>query len=129
MRKEKMEVIALDMLTITSLEEVAAKNGISVSTLYKLRQQDTFIQILKNKKNEIFGDVTNKLQGYSLEALNSLIEIVRTAEKDADRISAIRIILDGAKAAYERDEIMPKLAEVEQLLKTAEEQEQGKWRG
>ena len=117
MRKELMEKIALDLLMCPSLDDIAQSNNISLTTLYKLRKQEPFKKVLREKKNEFFQGMADKMQGYSMESLETLMLIIRNpGAKDSDRINAIRIILDGAGAAHERDEIIPRLEETEKAM-------------
>ena len=127
LRKEQMERIALSLLLHSNLETVAKENNISLSGLYKLRKQDVFKRVMQEKKNDYFRTMSDKMQGYSLESVEMLMEIIRDPDaKDGDRISAIRIVLDGAAAAHERDEILPRLEETEKVMKELLEHMEGK---
>jgi hypothetical protein len=121
LRREKMEVIAIDLLLLNGLDEVASKNHISPATLYKLRKNDDFKDILYEQKRRIFSEASSKMQGYTLEAVEALMSIIRsTHTQDANRINAIRILLDNSKGAYEREEVLPKLEELEKQISLLE---------
>lgn len=121
MRREKMELLAVDLLLTSTLAEVAEKNRISVNALYKVRQQDEFKAILNEQKNRLFGEAAAKMQGYSLEAVERLMDIIRSpAVLDANKINAIRIILDNSRTAFERDSLLPKIEELERQLDAIE---------
>ena len=121
MRKEKMEIIAVDLLMMNSLEAVAEKHCISKSALYNLRKKDEFKAICADQKRRIFGEASAKLQGYTLEAVEALAQIIQSPwTKDVNRLTAIRILLDNSKGAYEREEVLPKLEELEKQMNAIE---------
>lgn len=121
MRKERQEAIALDLLMMNSLEAVAEKHSISKSALYNLRKRDDFKAICSDQKRRIFGEASAKLQGYTLEAVETLVTIIRSpTAQDANKINAIRILLDNSKGAYEREEVIPKLEELEKQMNAIE---------
>jgi len=121
MRKERQEAIALDLLMMNSLEAVAIKHSISKSALYALRKKDEFKAICADQKRQIFGESAAKLQGYSLEAVEILISVMRSpTAPDAIKVNAARIMLENGKTAYEREEILPKLEELEKQMNAIE---------
>lgn len=121
MRKEKMEIIAVDLLLLNSLEAVAEKHHISKSALYNLRKKEEFKDVLVEQKKRLFSEASAKLQGYTLEAVERLVDIIRSPKAlDANKINAIRILLDNSKGAYEREEILPKLEDLEKQLSQIE---------
>lgn len=123
MRKERQEAIAIDLLLFSSLEAVAEKNHMSKSALYNLRKKEEFQAIFSDQRRRLFGEASAKLQGYALEGVEQLMEIVRSPmAQDANKINAIRILLDNSKGAYEREEVIPKLEELERQLDAMKEE-------
>ena len=121
LRKERQEAIALDLLMMNSLEAVAEKHSISKSALYNLRKNPDFKAICADQKRQIFGESAAKLQGYSLEAVEILISVMRSpTAPDAIKVNAARIMLENGKTAYEREEILPKLEELEKQMNAIE---------
>ena len=117
MRKDQLERIAVDVLALDSMGAVAKKHGLSPSGLYKIRQTEKFKEILEHTKKAIFGLTTAKMQTYSILAVETLNDIVKDGNaKDSDRISACRVILDGATEAYEREEVMARMEALEKMI-------------
>jgi len=117
LRREKMEIVAIDLLLLNTLEAVATKNQISPATLYHLRKRDDFKDLLIEQKRRLFSEASAKMQGYTLEAVETLVNIMRSpTAQDANKINAIRILLDNSKGAYEREEVLPKLEELERQM-------------
>lgn len=121
MRKEKMEIVAIDLLLLNTLDAVAMKNQISSATLYHLRKTDAFKDLLTEQKRRLFSEASAKMQSYTLEAVETLVDIMRSpTAQDANKINAIRILLDNSKGAYEREEVLPKLEELERQMNAIE---------
>lgn len=121
MRKEKMEIVAIDLLLLNTLDAVATKNQISSATLYHLRKTTLFMDLLTEQKRRLFSEASAKMQGYTLEAVETLVDIMRSpTAQDANKINAIRILLDNSKGAYEREEILPTLDRLEKQMNAIE---------
>ena len=123
-KKYNMDKIALDLLTCHTDIEVCEKNNISVATLFRLKKNDEF----KNKVNEIkenlFSKTIKKSQAYCLEALDTLMEIVRDKEASAGhRITASCKILEFGQNMNEMETIKKKLEELEKRINENEENE------
>lgn len=120
MAKLNKEKIALNLLTYPTLKETAEKSGISEATLYRLRKDAGFQAILKSVKNEIFNDAMQKAQGYTLEALEVLRNVMKDEDAtDSSRVSAARSILDIGITLFEDENIIQRLLELEGRLLNA----------
>lgn len=116
MKREQMEMIALNVLTCSTFIEAANKSGISESTLYKLRQRKVFQEILTSMKNRIFGDTMLKAQAYSMEALDVLRAVMHNKKSnDTAKMSAARSILDMSLNAHGTEEIINRLTVLESV--------------
>ena len=121
MRREKMEIVAIDLLLLSTLDAVAMKNQISSATLYHLRKTSAFMDLLTEQKRRLFSEASAKMQSYTLEAVETLVDIMRSdTAQDANKINAIRILLDQGKGAYEREVIWPQLEELEKKMDSIE---------
>ncbi|QNO15323.1 hypothetical protein HYG86_11375 [Alkalicella caledoniensis] len=117
MGKPNKETIAINLLTSPSMKEAAEKSGVSVSTIYRLKKQPSFQKILKNVKDDIFHEAMNKAQGYCLDSLETLKNIMLDEEAtDSSRVSAARSILELGLTMYEDENIVQRLKELERRL-------------
>lgn len=115
MTKEQMERVAMHVLTCATLREAAKKSEISEPALYRLRKRKPFQEILKEIKNQIYGEAMMKAQAYTLEAMD-VLRAVMTNKKSNDtaKVSAARTILEMSNSAYFMDEIETKIDRLEQ---------------
>lgn len=117
MKKEQKERVALFLLTSKSLKEAAEKSEISISTLYKLRKQESFQQIVRQVKNNLFSSAMQKAQAYTLETLDVLRTIMlNESATDSARVAAGRTILEMGFNSYDTEEIIAKLTKLEEML-------------
>lgn len=117
MGKLNREKIALNLLTCPTIKEAAEKSGISITTMYRLKKQESFQQLLKEIKNDIFHEAMNKAQGYCLESLETLRNIMNNeGATDSSRVSAARAILELGLTMYEDENIIQRLNELERRL-------------
>ncbi|MCC5910156.1 MAG: hypothetical protein JJT76_06930 [Clostridiaceae bacterium] len=117
MAKLNKETIAMNILTCPTLNEAAEKSGVSISTIYRLRKQESFQKILKKIKNDIFHEAMNKAQGYCLQSLETLRSIMNDEKAtDSSRVSAARTVLELGVTMYEDENIIQRLKELESRL-------------
>ncbi len=117
MGKLNKENIAINLLTCPTIKEAAEKSGISVTTIYRLKKQDSFQKVLKGIKNDIFHEAMNKAQGYCLESLETLRTVMGNAgATDSSRVSAARTILELGLTMYEDENIVQRLKDLERRL-------------
>lgn len=117
MGKLNKENIALNLLTSPTIKEAVEKSGVSISTVYRLRKQPSFQKILNRVKNDIFHEAMNKAQGYCLDSLETLKNIMIDEEAtDSSRVSAARCILELGLTMYEDENIIQRLKELERRL-------------
>ena len=64
--KYNKEQIALDLLLCSSNLAVCKKNNISEATLYRLKKEDDFIEILNNQKEKLFSNTITIIISFDL---------------------------------------------------------------
>lgn len=117
MTKEKMEKIALDMLTCKTLKEAAEANGISDSALRRLRKKQDFKEILSDVRIKAFEGAFDRVCGAASESVNITLEIMRNDEQPAAvRLAAVKIILDLASEYYDTKEILERVQYLEGIV-------------
>lgn len=117
MAKLNRENIAMCILTTSTYEEAAEKSGVSKSTLYRLRKDAEFQDIINQVKNGMFQDTLKKAQAYSMESLETLRTIMNDeAATDSSRVSAARTILELGLNSAEQEMIIHKIEELERMM-------------
>lgn len=117
MAKLNRENIAMCILTTSTYEEAAEKSGVSKSTLYRLRKDPEFQDIINQVKNNMFQDTMKKAQAYSMESLEVLRKIMNDgAATDSSRVSAARTILELGLNSAEQEMILTKIEELERMM-------------
>lgn len=113
MTRSNKELIALNLLTYPTSKEAAEKSGVSITTIYRLKKDKDFQEILQKVKNSIFQETMQKAQGYCLESLEVAKDKSAT---DSSRVSAARAILELGISLYENENIIQRLDEMERRL-------------
>jgi len=117
MAKLNRENIAIHILTCSTYEEAAEKAGVSKSTIYRLRKEPEFQEVINQVKNSMFQDTMHKAQGYCMESLEVLRSIMNNiTATDSSRVSAARTILELGISADERENIIRKIEELERRM-------------
>lgn len=117
MTRSNKELIALNLLTYPTSKEAAEKSGVSITTIYRLKKDKDFQEILQKVKNSIFQETMQKAQGYCLESLEVLRGVAKDKNAtDSSRVSAARAILELGISLYENENIIQRLDEMERRL-------------
>lgn len=117
MAKLNRENIAMCILTTSTYEDAAKKAGVSKSTLYRLRNDKEFQDIINQVKNSMFQDTMKKAQAYCMESLEVLRTIMNDcAATDSSRVSAGRTILELGLNSAEQEMILSKIEELERMM-------------
>lgn len=114
MARINKELVALNLLTYPTNKEAAEKSGVSITTLYRLKKDKDFQEVLQTVKDSIFQETMHKAQGYCLESLEVLRQVATdTHATDSSRVSAARTILELGVTLHEDENIIQRLAEME----------------
>lgn len=117
MSKPNREYIAMCILTTASYDQAAKKSGVSKTTLYRLRQEPEFQELIVKIKNDMFQDTLKKAQVYSMESLEVLKEIMHdTSATDSSRVAAARTILELGLNSAEQELILNKIEALERVI-------------
>lgn len=117
MTKEKMEKIATDLIECSTFKEVAEINGISESSLRRLRKKSEFKEILSELKISAFESVYERIFSAGSKSANKLIELMMDKTVPASvQFAAAKEIISLLREYYDREEIMERLKYLENLL-------------
>lgn len=117
MARINKELVALNLLTYPTNKEAAEKSGVSITTLYRLKKDSNFQEVLQTVKNNIFQEAMQKAQGYCLESLEVLREVMNDkAATDSSRVSAARTILELGVTLHEDENIIQRLVDMERRV-------------
>lgn len=110
----RYEQIALTLLSFSTDAEAAAKLGISVKTIQRLRSMPAFRRVLTVTANAMFQCSAQRLQASAILAVQTLEEIMSDRQKaPAARVSAAKALLENAGRFVEISGIMERLERVE----------------
>ena len=119
MTKEKMEKIAADMLACNTLKEAAELNGISDSSLRRLRKKPEFCLILSEAKAALYEKVFDRISGAALDSVAKIIEIRDNPDAPFSvQLAAAAKIVDLTGQQYSREEMQERLLYLERIFAT-----------
>jgi len=112
----QMQRIAIDYLLMNNDEAVYTKNSISKTSFYRLLKKPEFLEILQEQSEKLFNETVIKAQSISLEALETLREIMKDKKAPcASRVAAARTIIDHAVYFDERTTILDRIEALEEI--------------
>ena len=124
MKTERKEKIALDIINCPTLKEVCRKNKISEATLYRLRQEPDFREILNQKRIEMYESALNAAHSFGLDCVKRLMEIVNQEELPATaRVNAAKVIIEMCSNYYDNAAILTRIEELEERYRENQEWE------
>lgn len=113
-RKQELAIAAL--LEQPELTLAARAVGVSPVTLWRWLQKPEFKEAYKAAKRQLVEGAINRIQTATGKALDTLLEIMGSGEKESARVSAAKTILDLAFHVVALEEIEKRLEALEQKL-------------
>ena len=124
MKKERKEKIAIDIINCPTLKEVCKKNKVSEATLYRLRQESDFREILNQKRIEMYEGALNAAHSFGLDCVKRLMDIVNQEELPATaRVNAAKVIIEMCSNYYDNAAISTKIEGFEERYRESQEWE------
>ena len=113
----KWEFAIVGLLTKKDLQGAAEVAGVAVNTLLKWLQQEEFKSQYKQAKQEVMQQAIANLQ----KAAGEAVQVLRDVASDKDvspsaRVSAAKVILDGALKGAEQENIIERIEELEKTI-------------
>ena len=104
------------MLTGQTLEEIAGEMNLTVGYLKVVAESPLFVSKLEEVRSERYRAIGERLEDYSHEALDKLVEKMRNAKADAIQLQAAREILD--RSGYVKvDKTLSVVADAEAIIR------------
>lgn len=114
-RKREQALAAL--LEMPTIGEAAKKTGVSAITLWRWLQDAEFQSDYRSAKREITGQAITRLQQASIEAVETLRQVMGNNEVPAAaRVSAARTVLDVALKGVELEDFASRIESMERSL-------------
>ena len=97
-------------------EEVAQELNLNINTIYKWKKSRKFKQVLRDKLDTIFDEITSKLGVIGVDAINVLYDLMQNANNENNKLKASMFIIE--KLLQLKDyETIKKVEEIEYAIK------------
>lgn len=113
-RKQEQAIAAL--LEQPELTLAAKTVGVSPVTLWRWLQKQEFREAYEAAKKRLVEGAINRIQTAAGKALNTLLEIMESGQRESARVQAAKTILDLAFHVAALEEIEKRLEALEQKL-------------
>lgn len=110
---KKQEEFLQELLKGHTIKESAQNIGLSLSRAYAFNSNEEFKREYRNKRNEIMRQVSTRIQGQSVNAIDTLMEIIENKKVSPyARMQASQTILQLAYKSYENEDIHEMIEEL-----------------
>ena len=111
---EQDERVISAFLTNYRAVDIMAETGLSKSTVYKLRNNQKFQKVIKERKQAILKTAVNKMQSYLTKDVEILQEIIEDPETSAQvKINGIRVLMEQLRDWTMTTDIIKRLEALE----------------
>lgn len=111
---EQDERVISAFLTNYRAVDIMAETGLSKSTVYKLRNNQAFQKVIKERKQAILKTAVNKMQSYLTKDVEILQEIIEDPETSAQvKINGIRVLMEQLRDWTMTTDIIKRLEALE----------------
>lgn len=119
MQDQKKEAFINAMLESKSITEASEKAGISRSTAYIYLKDEEVKKELASRRSELLQSTTTYLQNNLYSCSEELMKIVKDKETpQAVKVQAINSVFNNCKNLTEQTDIITRLQEIEEKIKT-----------
>lgn len=116
---EKQENAINLLIAGKTIEEIAQKLKININTIYRWKRQTKFKQILRNRQDSVFEDISLRLGSIGTEALEIIYNLMKNAVNENTKLKASTFVIDKLLQLRD-DDIVKKIEEIELVLSTGE---------
>lgn len=111
---EQDERVISAFLTNYRAVDIMAETGLSKSTVYKLRNNQAFQKVIKERKQAILKTAVNKMQGYLTKDVEILQEIIEDPETSPQtKINGIKVLMEQLRDWTMTTDIIKRLEALE----------------
>ena len=111
---EQDERVISAFLTNYRAVDIMKETGLSKSTVYKLRNNQTFQKVIKERKQAILKTAVNKMQSYLTKDVEILQEIIEDPETSPQvKINGIRVLMEQLREWTMTTDIIKRLEALE----------------
>ena len=111
---EQDERVISAFLTNYRAVDIMKETGLSKSTVYKLRNNQAFQKVIKERKQAILKTAVNKMQSYLTKDVEILQEIIEDPETSAQvKINGIRVLMEQLRDWTMTTDIIKRLEALE----------------
>lgn len=111
---EQDERVISAFLTNYRAVDIMAETGLSKSTVYKLRNNQAFQKVIKERKQAILKTAVNKMQSYLTKDVEILQEIIEDPETSPQvKINGIRVLMEQLRDWTMTTDIIKRLEALE----------------
>ena len=111
---EQDERVISAFLTNYRAVDIMKETGLSKSTVYKLRNNQAFQKVIKERKQAILKTAVNKMQSYLTKDVEILQEIIEDPETSPQvKINGIRVLMEQLRDWSMRTDIITRLEALE----------------
>ena len=111
---EQDERVISAFLTNYRAVDIMKETGLSKSTVYKLRNNQAFHKVIKERKQAILKTAVNKMQSYLTKDVEILQEIIEDPETSPQvKINGIRVLMEQLRDWTMTTDIIKRLEALE----------------
>ena len=111
---EQDERVISAFLTNYRAVDIMAETGLSKSTVYKLRNNQAFQKVIKERKQAILKTAVNKMKSYLTKDVEILQEIIEDPETSPQvKINGIRVLMEQLRDWTMTTDIIKRLEALE----------------
>ena len=111
---EQDERVASAFLTNYRAVDIMKETGLSKSTVYKLRNNQVFQKVIKERKQPILKTAVNKMQSYLTKDVEILQEIIEDPETSPQvKINGIKVFMEQLRDWTMTTDIIKRLEALE----------------
>jgi hypothetical protein len=117
----KQEKAIMALLTEPTIKLAAKKAGVGETTLYRWMLEETFDKAYKEARKTAMDQTIFRLQQTTTDAVQTLKDVMEDKEAPASsRVTAAKTVLEMAFKAYEIENVVTKIEEMEKTLELQE---------
>jgi len=105
------------LIEASSIEEGAKIAGVSRVTVYRWMAEAAFKKRLEDERQRTFEESLNRLKGATGQAIDKLVELIGSDEKNISRLAA-QSVLSFAFKTSEVQDLEARITHIEEILET-----------